>query len=61
MFLLLCLPLGCGHPLGSLVYIVTIDRQRRWPLEVFFLLCGSLPYRSAVVVSLRPLSVCHGS
>ena len=37
MFLLLCLPLGCGHPLGSLVSFVTIDRQRRFPLEgVFF-------------------------
>ena len=61
MFLLLCLPSGCGHPLGSLVSFVTIDRQRRWPLEGFFLLCGSLPFSSAVVVSLRPLSVCHGS
>ena len=61
MFLLLCLPSGCGHPLGSLVSFVTSDRQRRWPLEGFFLLCGRLPFRSAVVVSLRPLSVCHGS
>ena len=26
-----------------------------------FLLCGGLPFRSGVVVSLRPLSVCHGS
>ena len=26
-----------------------------------FLLCGRLPCRSAVVVSLRPLSICHGS
>ena len=26
-----------------------------------FLLCGSLPFRSGVVVSLRPLSVCHSS
>ena len=24
-------------------------------------MCGSLPFRSGVVVSLRPLSVCHGS
>ena len=59
--LLLCLPSGCGHPLGSLVSFVTIDRQRRFPLEEFFLLCGSLPCRCGVVVSLRPLSVCHGS
>ena len=36
VFLLLCLPSGCGHPLGSLVSSVTIDRQRRFPLEVFF-------------------------
>ena len=60
-FLLLCLPSGCGHPLGSLVSSVTIDRQRRFPLEEFFLLCGSLPFSCAVVVSLRPLSVCLGS
>ena len=59
MFLLLCLPSGCGHPLGSLVPFVTIDRQRRFPLEEFFLLGGSLPFRSGVIVSLRPLSVCH--
>ena len=24
-------------------------------------MCGSLPFRCGVVVSLRPLSVCHGS
>ena len=60
MFLLLCLPSGCGHPLGSLVSFVTIDRQRRFPLGEFSL-GGSLPFRSGVVVSLRPLSVCHGS
>ena len=34
VFLLLGLPSGCGHPLGSLVSFVTIDRQRRCPLEV---------------------------
>ena len=61
LFLLLCLPSGCGHPFGSLVSFVTIDRQRRFPLEGVFLLGGSLPFRSGVVVSLRPLSVCHGS
>ena len=37
VFLLLCLPSGCGHPLGSLVSFVTIDRQRRFPLEEFSL------------------------
>ena len=46
--LLLCLPSGCGHPFGSLVFFVTIDRQRRFPLEGFFLLGGSLPFRSGV-------------
>ena len=25
MFLLLCLPSGCGHPLGSLVSVVTVS------------------------------------
>ena len=35
VFLLLCLPSGCGHPLGSLVSSVTIDRRRRFPLEEF--------------------------
>ena len=60
LFLLLYLPSGCGHPFGSLVSFVTIDRQRRFPLEGFFLLGGSLLFRSSVVVSLRPLSVCHG-
>ena len=43
----------------SLVSFVTIDRQRRFPLEVFFLLGGSLPFRCGVVVSIRPLLVCH--
>ena len=36
LFILLCLPLGCGHPFRSLVFFVTIDRQRRFPLEGFF-------------------------
>ena len=31
-----CLPSGCGHPFGSLVSFVTIDCQRRFPLEGFF-------------------------
>ena len=56
LFLLLCLPSGCGHPFGSLVSFVTIDRQRRFPLEGFFGGDGSLSFRSGVVVSLRPLS-----
>ena len=36
LFLLLCLPSGWGHPFRSLVSFVTIDRQRRFPLEGFF-------------------------
>ena len=34
MFLLLCLPSGCGRPFGSMVSFVAIDRERRFPLEV---------------------------
>ena len=34
VFLLLCLPSGCGHPLGSIMSFVTIDCQRRFPLEM---------------------------
>ena len=34
VFLFLCLPSGCGHPLGSIVSFVTIDHKRRFPLEV---------------------------
>ena len=47
MFLLLCLPSGCGHSFGSLVSFVTIDRQRRFPLGEFSL-GGSLPFRSGL-------------
>ena len=46
VFLLLCLPSGCGHPLGSLVSSVTIDRQRRYPLEEFFYCASHLIVRS---------------
>ena len=56
MVLLLCLPSGCGHPLGSLVSFANEGGHWR-----SFLLCGSLPFGCGVVVSLRPLSVCHGS
>ena len=34
VFILLCLPSGCGHPFGSIVSFVTINRERRFPLEV---------------------------
>ena len=43
MFLLLCLPSGCGHPLGSLVFFVTFDRNRRWPLEWGFSFVWTTP------------------
>ena len=58
---LLCLPSGCGHPLGSLVSFVTIDRQRRFTFGEFFILGGSLPFSIGIVVSLRPLSAGLGS
>ena len=60
MFLLLYLPSGCGHPFGSMVSFVTIDRERSFPLEVV-LVRGRLPFRGCVVVFLRPLWVCRGS
>ena len=41
MFLLLCLPSGCGHSFESLVSFVTFDRIRRWPLEEFFFCVGT--------------------
>ena len=46
VFLLLCLPSGCGLPLGSLVSVVTIDRHRRRPLEgLFFCVVASHLFR----------------
>ena len=54
VFLLLCLPSGCGHPLGSIVSFVTIDRQRGFHWRWFLLRC-SLTFRSGVIVFLRPL------
>ena len=54
VFLLLCLPSGCGHPLGSIVpfchLIANEDFHWRW-----FLLRCSLPFRGSVVFFLRPL------
>ena len=56
MFFLLCLPSGCGHPLGSLVSFVTIDRQRRLPLEEFsFCVVAS----HLVVLSKFPYVLCQ--
>ena len=56
VFLLLCLPSGCGHPLGSLVSFVTIDRQRRLPLEGFFLCVVASHF---VVLSWFPYVLCQ--
>ena len=61
LFILLCLPSGCGHPFGSLVSFVTIDRQRRFPLEGFFVWVVASHFGVVSSFSLRPLSVCHGS
>ena len=46
---------------GLLVSFVPFDRERRWPLEGFFLLGGSLPCRGKVIFSLRPRSFGHSS
>ena len=56
VFLLLCLPSGCGHPLGLLVSFVTIDRQRRLPLEGFFLCVVASHF---VVLSWFPYVLCQ--
>ena len=32
--MLLCIPSGCGHPLGQKFLLVTLDRERRFPLVV---------------------------
>ena len=32
--LLLCIPSGCGHPLGQKCLFVTLDRERRFTLVV---------------------------
>ena len=61
VFLLLCLPSGCGHPLGVISVFCHYCSPTKVAIGGVFLLCGRLPFRSAVVVSLRPLSVCYGS
>ena len=49
-------PSGCGHPLGSLVSFVTIDRQRRLPLEGFFFYVVASHF---VVLSWFPYVLCQ--
>ena len=34
VFLLLCIPSGCGHPLGQFCLFGTLDRERRFTLVV---------------------------
>ena len=38
--LLLCIPSGCGHPLGQLCLFVTLDRERRFTLVVVPFRCS---------------------
>ena len=65
VFLLLCLPSGCGDFLWLLFGVIIVFCHYGSPTKVsiggFFLLCGSLPFSCAVIVSLHPLSVCLGS
>ena len=61
VFLLLCVPSGCGHPLGvnsDFLSLLIANEGFHWR---WFLLRCSLPFRGSVVVFLRPLSVCRGS
>ena len=41
--LLLCIPSGCGHPLGQVYLFVTLDRERRITLVIIPFRCG-LPF-----------------
>ena len=57
-FLLLCIPSGCGHPLGHSVLLsllIANEGLHCW----LFLFRYSHPYWGRVVVFLRPLLVCQ--
>ena len=54
VFLLLCLPSGCGHPLGSIVSLSLLIANEGFHWRWFLLRCG-LPFRCGAVVFLRPL------
>ena len=60
MFLLLLSSFGMWSPFGviSVLSLLIANEGFHWRS---FLLGGSLPFRSGVVVSLRPLSACRGS
>ena len=53
VFLLHCLPSGCGHPLGSIMSFVTIANED-FHGRYFLVRCSFL-FRGCVVVFLRPL------
>ena len=52
---------GMWSPFGVISVFCHYWSPTKVAIGGVFLLCGSLPFSSAVVVSLRPLSVCHGS
>ena len=56
--LLLCIPLGCGHPLGQKYLFVTLDRERRFMLVVVPSDVATL-FWGRVVVFIRPPSDCR--
>ena len=55
VFLLLCIPSGCGHPFGSLVPFLSLLIANEGFHWRWLLLRCSLPFRGSVVVFLRPL------
>ena len=52
---------GLWSPFGVISVFCHYLSPTKVAIGGVFLLRGSLPFRSAVVVSLHPLSVCHGS
>ena len=52
---------GMWSPFGVISVFCHYWSPTKVSIGGVFLLGGSLPFRSGVVVSLRPLSVCHGS
>ena len=56
-----CLPLGMWSPFRVISVLCYYCSPTKVSFGGVFLLGGSLPFRSGVVVSLRSLSVCRGS
>ena len=52
---------GMWSPFGVVSVFCHYRSPTKFAIGGVFLLCGSLPFSSAVVVSLRPLSLCLGS